>query len=300
MVTVYFSDWDIEVFDFGGLFFSFFSSFKNKCSSLFHFNLSLNILKSIWPFSREQMKSNQFFLMIYKVLFEIFFGCNSPSVPRNFFTAPFELSIPKSQIYFSLLLPMKEQLEFWDVLWELRHCCNCYSCYWSLFMAKTFLKMIFLLKMMLLRKLSALENVASYCHAASQSIEEDLMQYSQGGSGRDGHSTICPPQEASGTPKKALCSVGIAAGWEKMSCACRHCLWPHQLLLTSVVTTQLPTHRRKPGHPGASPLCPRLLTQNLIHQLLGQGYGEGLQSEWAHKRGFCAHRASLLGITVTI
>lgn len=103
---------------------------------------------------------------------------------------------------------MKEQLEFSDMPWELRHCWNCDSCYWSLFTAKTFLKMSFLLKMMLLRKFSALVNVVPYCHAAPQSREEALMQCSQGGSGSDGDSIICPPQETSGTPKKAMVFSG--------------------------------------------------------------------------------------------
>jgi len=61
---------------------------------------------------------------------------------------------------------MKEQLEFSDVPWELRHCCKRDSCYRSLFMAKTFLKMSFLLKMMFPRHFSALENVTVYCYKA--------------------------------------------------------------------------------------------------------------------------------------
>lgn len=65
----------------------------------------------------------------------------------------------------------------------------------------------------------------------------------------------------------------------------------------------LPAHRRKPGHPGASP---GLLTQylgiahHLQHQLLGQGYGEGLQSEQTHDGGFWAHRAYLLGTLLQV
>lgn len=61
---------------------------------------------------------------------------------------------------------MKEQLEFSNAPWELRHCCNCDLCYQSLFLTKTFLKMSFLLKIMLPRHSSALENVMPYCHEA--------------------------------------------------------------------------------------------------------------------------------------
>ena len=61
---------------------------------------------------------------------------------------------------------MKEQLEFSNAPWELRHCCNCDLCYRSLFPTKTFLKMSFLLKIMLPRPFSALENIMPYCHEA--------------------------------------------------------------------------------------------------------------------------------------
>lgn len=67
--------------------------------------------------------------------------------------------------------------------------------------------MSFLLKMMPPRKFSALENVASYCHAAPQSREDFNAMFSRG-SGRDGASTFCPPQETSGTPKKATVFSG--------------------------------------------------------------------------------------------
>lgn len=61
---------------------------------------------------------------------------------------------------------MKDQLELSDMPWEQRRCCDCDACYWSLFMAKAFLKMSFLLKMMLPRHFSALEEVTPYCHKA--------------------------------------------------------------------------------------------------------------------------------------
>lgn len=132
-------------------------------------------------------------------------------------------------------------------------------------------------------------------------VEKILMQCSQEDLGEMEPVPSVHHKKPLVPPKKPLCSAGIAAGWEKASCPCRHCLWPHQLLLRSVVTAHLPTQTRKPGHPGASPLCPRLLTQYLgiihhpQHQLLGRAYGEGLQSEQAHK---WAHRACLLGVTV--
>ena len=220
---------------------------------------------------------------------------------------------------------MKEQLEFSDVPWELRHCCNCDSCYWSLFMAKTFLKTNFLLKMMLPRHFSALENVMPYCHEAH--CPSRLRRSSQEGSGRDGDSSICPPQRTSGTPKShcaqclpiLLVAVGIAAGWgpwDKVSCPCRHWLWPGRLLLRDAVTSELPTHRRLLGHPRGSPCCP-----GLWHSIWPDRWGlpiipstnclargmEECRKVSGHTRGqvcwqlwgFWAHRACLLGVTIT-
>lgn len=195
---------------------------------------------------------------------------------------------------------MKEQLKFSDVPWELRHCCNCDSCYWSLFMAKTFFKMSFLLKMMLLRKFGALENVASYCHEAhcpSKSRRSFNATFSRRIWERERQHHLSTTRNFRCPPKSHCVQWGLLQAekrWAALAgAACGH------------MNCCLPTHRRKLGHPGASPLCPGLLTQYLgtahhpQHQLLGQGYGEGLQSEQAHKGGFWAHRACLLGVTVT-
>lgn len=151
---------------------------------------------------------------------------------------------------------MKEQLEFADMPWELRHCCNCDSCYWSLFVAETFLKMSFLLKINLPRKFSALENVVSYGHAPPQSREEALMHFSRRICEKLRQHHLSTTRNFWYSSKKPLYSVGIAAGWEKVSCPCRHCLRPQLMLRVWSPLSCLHTEQNR-GILGPVPSVPR-------------------------------------------
>lgn len=223
---------------------------------------------------------------------------------------------------------MKEQLDFSDVPWELRHCSNCDSCYWHVFVAKTFLKMSFLLKMMVPRHFSALENVMPYCHEACcpsrlrrsfKVLKEDLGEMETAASVHHKEHLIPQKSHCVQCLPILLVAVGTAAGWEprdKVNCPCRHWLWPGQLLLRDVVTLELPTQGRLLGHPRGSPCCPGLWhsiwldtwgspvtpSTNSLARDMEEGHkvsGHVRGQVWWVLWDFWAHRARLLGVTVT-
>lgn len=116
-----------------------------------------------------------------------------------------------------------------------------------------------------------------------------------------------------------LMAVWLTAGcwpWDKVRCPCRHQLCPSQLLLRNAVTSELSTHRRLIGHSGDSSCCPGLWHSiwpgrwglSIISSTIwvAGGMEKGHEVSWHMKGqmcwqpwGFWAHRACLLGVTVT-
>lgn len=120
---------------------------------------------------------------------------------------------------------MKEQLEFSDIPWELRHCCNYDSYFIEVYLwLKRFWKWTFFWKLCF-RGNSVLWKMLRHIVMLPLKAEKFKCNVLKEDLGEMETVLSVHHKKPLVSPEKLLCSGGIAAGWEKVSCPCRHCLW---------------------------------------------------------------------------